>query len=492
MNSAPHQATPASAISRPAAQEFARLGAQFFAERRYSNAVEAYERALDLRPDYPAVLSNLGAACSLAGEPEKSERYLRRAIRIAPDFLAARSNLLLLLHYANKWKPAQIAAEHKRMGQAWTRPESPLILRKPLRPGRRLRIGYVSSDFRRHPVAHFIAPLLAHHDRRRFEVMCYYSAPLADEFTARFTSMPDRWRTIAGIDDDHAAEVIRKDKCDILIDLNGHTQGNRLGIFARRAAPVQATYLGYPDGTGLVAMQYRLTDSIADPPGRSDARYVETLVRLSPCFLCFRPSVRSPRVQAERSDSDRCFTFGSLNQYQKLSDFTLELWAEILHSVPRARLLLQSMSMDDPRTKDSLRQRFERLGVDRCRLELAGYSRTHLDTYNRIDLALDTFPFHGATTTCEALWMGKPVVSLAGTLHVSRMGTTVLTNLGLDEFIARTRKEYVSIACECVENPERLKKVSAGLRRRFSQSALRDEVSFTKNFEAALVAMSQE
>jgi protein O-GlcNAc transferase len=469
---------------------YAKLGKRLFSERRYGDAVEAYEQSLRYTPHQPAVLSNLGAACSLAGLPEKSEDYLRRAISQAPGFLASRSNLLLSLHYTSRWTPAKIAAEHKRFGRAWVPLcPSPPPMRSVGNVRRRLRIGYVSSDFRRHPVGRFIEPILANHDRRRFDVICYHAAPVEDETTTRLRAFGHGWRSLAELDDDRAADLVRKDKCDILIDLNGHTHGNRLGVFARQAAPVQATYLGYPDGTGLRSIQYRLTDTTADPPGMTEKLYTEKLVRLAGCFLCFRPPAHAPRVRPARTSANESFLFGSLNQCQKISDFTLGLWAEILLAVPRSRLLLQSLSLCDPQSAARLCERFESAGIDRPRLELIGYSNGHLNSYNCFDLALDPFPFHGATTTCEALWMGTPVVSLEGRAHVSRMGTTLLESVGLSGFIAKTRDDYVRIACGWAEDPAKLKRVRKGLRRRVAKSVLCDESGFTANLEKALIGM---
>lgn len=470
------------------AAQYAVRGTDFFRKRLFTAAISAWEKSLKYNPHQAVVLSNLGSAYSLAGKPGKSERLLCQAIKADPDFAGARSNLLLSMHYSGRWTPQAIADEHRKNGRAWKSPASAAPLEKN-RVRRRLRVGYVSSDFRRHPVACFMEPVLAHHDARRFEIFCYYSAPMEDPTTERLKQLVPHWRPIAQFNDRETADLIRKDRCDILIDLNGHTHGNRLGVFAMKPAPVQATYLGYPNGTGLDSIQYRLTDAESDPPGMTDHLYVEELVRLPFGFLCYRPPDDAPTVRAERATREGEFVFGSLNQYQKISDFTLRLWATILKRVSSSKLLLQSLSMNDPRLADSVRKRIQKLGVDPGRLILESYSRPHLHVYNRIDLALDPFPFHGATTTCEALWMGTPVVTLAGDSHVSRMGVSLLRAAGLKEFIAQTPQDYVRIASEWANDIPALEKLRRGLRRRISQSPLRDEAGFTASFEDCLMRM---
>ena len=322
-------------------------------------------------------------------------------------------------------------------------------------------------------------------------MFCYYNAPGADTTTRRLRALADGWRHIFSLTDAQAARRIRADGCDILVDLGGHTQGNRLSVFALRPAPVRATYLGYPDVTGLTAMQYRITDAICDPPG-VNLGGLEKLVRIPECWLCYQPDRNAPAVGPLPCDADSRFTFGCLNQYPKISPETVTLWAKILNAIPGARLLLGSRSLGDPRVAASAVSRFHDAGIDPARMELIDYvrpQRAHLNTYNRVDVALDPFPFNGATTTCEALWMGAPVITLKGNSHVSRMGCSLLNAANLRELIAEDESDYVRKAVRLASSRQLLREMRSGMRRRIANSVLCDHVGFTRRFEDVLRIM---
>ncbi|MGC4052792.1 MAG: tetratricopeptide repeat protein [Paludibaculum sp.] len=460
--------------------------------RRYLDAADAYLESLSLAPRQSAVLSNLGGAYCMAGDLDAAEDYFRRAIKSDPSFLAARSNLLLCMHYPDAHSPAVLASEHRRQGRAWKQyaPEAPAVLIR--RERRRPRIGFVSSDLRRAPVARFVEPFLRHYDRSRFHVTCYYSASVEDEYTRRLRTLSDRWQLIHGMTDLEAAQQIRADGCDLLIDLNGHNHGNRLGVFALRAAPVQAAYLGYPDTSGVAEIDYRISDAICDPPPRAQRYCTEKLVYVPDCFLCFQPLRRAPRVTPLPADRTGAVTFGCLNQLQKLSDAAIDLWAEILSKAPDARLLLKAASLADPRIAARTRERFEAEGIESARLDLRGpvaKEREHLATYGEVDIALDPFPYAGTTTTCEALWMGVPVLTLNGNCHASRVGASLLHAVGLDAFIAARPLDYVRIAVQAAQDRQRLCEIRAGLRGRMRESTLCDQAAFARKFERVLEQM---
>lgn len=478
-------------LTRALGQAYARRGQSLVRQSRFLDAVDTYRLSLMLEGPRAEVLSNLGGAYLLSGELDAAENCFRQAIGHDPKLLAARSSLLLSLHYSSKHLAVEIAREHREQGWAWTRRarKAPAIIGR--RGAGALRVGYVSSDFRNHPVARMIEPILKHHDRENFQIFCYYTAPIVDQITRRFARLGHHWRCVHSLDDDSIAEKIRRDQCDILIDLNGHTHGNRLGVFARRPAPVQATYLGYPDTTGLAAMQYRITDAICDPRGTAQL-CKEKLVRIEGCFLCYQPNIDRRLIRSESERIDDGFCFGSLNQLPKLSDRTIELWARILRAVPESKLLLKSLSLTDSRVVMSVLARFESAGISADRLILRGYFSSelqHLETYHDIDLALDCFPYNGATTTCESLWMGCPVLTLRGNTHVSRVGTSLLHAVALDEFVAESEEVYLRKAVAIAHDKKRLREISVALRSRIQQSMLCNQRNFVFRFEQMLEGM---
>ena len=384
-----------------------------------------------------------------------------------------------------------VAAEHRRAGAALMAlaPNSPALpFANPRDPGRRLRVGYVSPDFRRHSVSYFLEPLLAAHDRAGFEIFCYAEVIQPDEVTARLQRHADHWLITAGMPDDALAARIRADGIDILIDLAGHTAGNRLPLFARRPAPIQATWLGYPNTTGLPAIDYRLADAISDPPGWGDALASETLLRLPGGFLCFGPPVHAPPPGVPPCLAAGAVTFGSFNNPAKISLPTIESWSAILKRLPDARLLLKSRQLVDAMTWVLLRTRFAERGIPANRVDMLGFQAdtvSHLEVYHRVDIALDPFPYNGATTTCEALWMGVPVVTLAGDRHAARVGASLLSRVGLDGLIAASRDEYVERAVDLAGDRERLAALRSTLRPDMAASSLCDATAFARGVEAA-------
>jgi predicted O-linked N-acetylglucosamine transferase (SPINDLY family) len=356
-----------------------------------------------------------------------------------------------------------------------------------------LKVGYVSPDFYNHAVAYFIEPVLANHDRSQVEIFCYHSRTHDDHVTERLRALADHWIPCRNMSDEQLAAQIRADGIDILVDLAGHTGYNRLLTFARKPAPVQVTYLGHPATSGLTAMDYRLTDIHAEPPGMTEQFNVEQLWRLPEIFCCYRAQDNSPGVIDHPPLEDNGYvTFGCFNNFSKVTDPVLALWARVLDKVPASRLMLEIRSVDDPAFRAQIESRCARLGFPLERLVLVPRKKENqYILYNRIDIALDPFPCNGGTTSLDTVWMGVPFVTLAGKHFSSRMGVTVLTNAGLPELIAYSEDEYVDIASALALDIDRLKTVRAGLRERVKASPLMDAARFTSHLEQAYRGMWQ-
>jgi predicted O-linked N-acetylglucosamine transferase (SPINDLY family) len=459
------------------------------AARRFDAALASYERVLALDPNDADALNNLGNLRHEQGRIADALEAYDKAVRLRPAVAGPASNLLLLQNYMDEQSPAAALAAHR----AWAArivapPSAPFPAR---RPGR-LRVGYVSADFRTHSVAYFFEPLLAHHDRAAVETFCYAQGRAADATTERLRAQADHWVPIGNLTDEQVAARVRADGIDILVDLGGHTGNSRLAVFAWRAAPVQVTWLGYPNTTGLTVMDYRLTDAIADPVGTTDPFHTERLVRLDDGFLCYRPPFDAPAVAPTPARERGFVTFGSFNHPAKLADATVAAWSALLARVPDSRLLLKAKAFEDETARRHHMERFVAAGAAADRLDLVGHiddPQGHLAAYGRIDLALDPFPYNGTTTTCEALWMGVPVVTLAGDRHAGRVGASLLHRAGLDELVAGNRDEYVSLAAALAMDIDRIAALRAGMRDRLSRSPLLDGARFARAVEAAFRGM---
>ncbi|OGU10244.1 MAG: hypothetical protein A2075_21580 [Geobacteraceae bacterium GWC2_58_44] len=448
--------------------------------------------ALRLEPESVRLSYNLANVLHFQGRSLDAVAAYRRTLRLDPEHLDARQNLLFALHYSPQFSDRQIFAEHlKGARKKAFRPGELSPGRSGLPPsGRRIRVGYLSPDFRSHAVARFIEPILAHHDQSRFEIFCYANLARPDRTTERLKGLAENWRDLCGVGDDQAARIIAGDGIDVLIDLAGHTSGNRLPLLARRPAPLQLTWIGYPDGSGVPQIDYRITDRLADPPGRADRLHSERLIRLPRSFCCYLPPPDSPAVGALPLASSGRITFGSFSNLAKVTPEVIALWGRVLQAVPGSTLLLKCRPLGDPEVCARILEEFKAAGVDPGRIELHGGNPSpaeHLAQYQRVDIALDTFPYNGTTTTCEALWMGVPVVTLAGTRHAARTGVSLLTNCGLTELIAESRDDYVTMARELAGNAGRLRQLREGLRGRLQGSPLMDGAGITRELEAALL-----
>jgi protein O-GlcNAc transferase len=474
------------------AKAHSNLGVTLQEQGRLTEAVAEGRHAISLQPDLADAHSNLAVALWHQGKLDEAAAAFRRAIAIQPDHARAFSCLLFCLEYDDSLTD-DLFTEHRAFGARFGRPppERAAYANQP-DPERRLRIGYVSPDFRWHSVAFFVEPLLKEHDRRAMEVFCYADVMQPDGATAYLQGFADHWLASAWLSDDALGERIRQDEIDILVDLAGHTANNRLGVFARKPAPVQVTWLGYPNTTGLSAIDYRLVDAVTDPPGEADAAATETLVRLDGGFLCYGGVDGAAEPKDPPCLTAGAVTFGSFNNPAKLSGATYDAWAALLARLPQSRLLLKGSSFADPDTRALFLARFVDRGVTTDRVELMPRltgADAHLSAYHQVDIALDPFPYNGATTTCEALWMGVPVVTLRGNRHAGRVGASLLTQVGLTELITNSVEEYIETAIALARDPTRLASLRQSLRPRMTASPLCDSRAFARKMEAAFRTM---
>ena len=471
----------------PEAREI--LAQALMAQQRTAEAREQLTEALRLRPHFTDAHHDLGRLCAEEGLLAEAARHYRNALAVETQ-AATLSNLLFLLNYLPDTDPATHFAEHRQWSEWFEQP-----LRQAWRPHanhpnpeRRLRIGYVSPDLREHPVTSFIEPILKLHRRENFETFCYANVQAPDATTERLRRLAGQWRSIYKLDPDHVAELIRQDGIDILVDLAGHTTDNSLLVFARKPAPVQVTWIGYPNTTGLEAMDYRLTDALSDPPGQTEQWHSERLIRLPKTFSCYCAPPESPQVGPVPALANGHVTFGSFNNFRKLSDPTIAVWARLLREMPDARLLVKSQGLGNPQVAKHLRDRFVGAGVSAERIQLhgAGLSKEqHMGLYNQVDLCLDPFPYNGTTTTCDALWMGVPVITLAGNTHVARVGVSLVSHLGFPEWAVETPEALVAKCRELTSDLPGLANLRLRLREQMRQSPLSDAPQFVAHLETA-------
>jgi len=400
--------------------------------------------------------------------------------------------LILALHLHPHHDTGTIPDEHQRWNRQFSDPVKEFVRPQANDPtaARRLRIGYVSPDFRDHPVGRYLLPLLERHDREQFEILCYSGVARPDWLTGRLRALAGGWRTTLGISDARLAEMIREDRVDILVDLALHTLENRLPVFAHRPAPVQVTWLGYPGSPGLPSIGYRLTDAWMDPPGQGTASSVEEPVRLPGCWCCYDPLGESPEISQLPAASTGRLTFGSLNHFAKVHEGVLALWRRVLDAISGSRLV---MFCPAESARERVRAFFGARGIAAERVELVGHLPRweYLRLYQRIDIGLDPLPCNGMTTTCDAVWMGVPVLTLPGEMPVSRAGLSLLSTIGLAKLVAQSEEDYVRLAVELAADLPRLAHLRTTLRPRMQASPLMDAPRFARNIEAAYRKMWQ-
>jgi protein O-GlcNAc transferase len=527
------------------------LGVMRMAVGQRAAAIESYRNALAIEPDYADARSNLGGAWREEGRLGEAEACFREAARLKPDLAKAHnnlgtvlyelgrldeafasyhaalrlisigveraagerknegrtggcegvpalkaesaavlSNLLMTQHYDARISNPQLIAAARRYGDIFSDLLPAPAFSNDRTESRRLRVGYVSADFRQHAIGYFLPSVLEAHDKSGFEVFGYSNHSKVDDWTRRLRGAADHWREISGLSDGAAARLIRDDGIDILIDLSGHTAKNRLPLFALRPAPVQASWLGYFGSTGLKAMDYLLMDEFAVPSGEQ-LSYSEAIVRLPHGRFCYAPPDYAPEPVDPPSLKRSYVTFGSFNHVAKIGDGVVRLWADILKANPSSRLILKWKTFEEADVHARLRAAFSARGVDTDRLELRGFSphRAMLEQYGEIDVALDPFPFGGGLTSCEALWMGVPVVTLPGDRPASRQTAGFLDNIGLRECLASSPSDYVARATATASNPRRLAELRHTLRARMAASSLCDGPRFARSLETAFQGM---
>lgn len=438
-------------------------------------ALQQHERALELNPNHARARYGRAEALHKIYRLEEAIADYDAFLRVQPGHLEARSFRLFALQNLDTLTREQLFAEHVEYGRIAGRGPA-MLPGYDLAPDRRLRVAVLSPDLRTHSCAYFIEPLLARLDPAQFELYLYHDHFSEDEVSARLKKLAAVWRNFVGQSNAAVERVIRADRPDILIDLAGHIAAMiRLPIFAKRAAPVQITYLGYPDTTGVPAMDFRFTDAIADPPGEADKFAVEKLVRFAPVAWCYQPPADAPAVPPPPCASGGPVTFGCFNSPTKFTDRLFGAWGRLLEQFPGSRLLLKGRDFEEAAVREHMMNRLQGQGIATDRVELLPRTlgtAEHLAQYARVDIALDTFPYNGTTTTCEALWMGRPVVTLRGDRHAARVGASLLTAVGHPEWIGATLDDYVRLAADLARDPARLAVTAGSLRSDLQRSEL--------------------
>ena len=464
-------------------------GALIELDRREEARIEL-EKLLELAPYAPEVHFNLGGIYREYCRTDEAIACYSRALELDPSSSDTYSNLLLELNTSSTLSAQAVFEEHRRFGEHFARRYSVPV---PDRTWpRRLRVGYLSADFRSHVVSFFMEPILARHDHERFEIFCYHPHPAKDSFTQALRLLADHFIDCEDLSHEELADRIRADRIDILIELGGHTAHNRLLALTRKPAPVQATYLGYPNTTGLTTIDYHISDATADPPGSGDALNTERVIRLPNSYFCYRPPANAAEVDPPPAQASGAITFGCFNHFSKVSPAYLDTVARVLQAVPASRFLLKGRPLSFPEVADKVRRHFASKGVDPSRLDLRGWEPTplgHLKIYGAVDIVLDTFPYSGATSACEALWMGASIVTLAGDRHSSRMCASILRTVGLGDWVANNEDEFVERAVALAGDLPRLAVLRRSMRDRMLGSPLMDESQFTRDLERVFVEM---
>jgi predicted O-linked N-acetylglucosamine transferase (SPINDLY family) len=468
------------------------LGSVLRASSRVMEAERTLRKALSLSWNYPAAHANLANALKDQSHLVEADKHLRLALAMQPNNWHIRSNLLFANIYSHAISAVQLAEEHKAYGKmiaAQAGPHAQLQRSLPISP---LRIGFVSADLFRHSVSYFVEPVWDGLRAQGMKVLAYYNGKQYDDISARLHRKCDIWREVADLSDDQLVAQIQADEVDVLIDLSGHTGGNRLPVFARQPAPLQITWLGHPATTGIPAIQWRITDHHAEPEGLTEHLSSEQLYRMPEVFCCYQPSAAPAPATKPPYDETGVFTLGCFNNFAKVTPPVIDCWGELLRQLPQARLLLEIHGAEEDAFADDIRQRFVAAGARPEQVDiLPRRAGQQYVLYRQVDLALDPFPCCGGTTSCDSLWMGVPFVTLAGNSFVSRMGVTLLHNIGLAELIAQDVAGYQALVLALARDLPRLRALREGLRERVQTSPLMDGPRFARHFAQGLQQMWQ-
>jgi predicted O-linked N-acetylglucosamine transferase (SPINDLY family) len=463
------------------------LGKLYMRRLQFDAALEYFDEAQARGGDRAGLHADRAGALLALGRYDGALAAARRAAALEPDSFVRAADVLFVLHQDPGVTPAELLSAHRGVAERFLDPIPRMTVPRSRfdDPERRLRIGYVSGDFRDHAVAFFVEPLLAQRDRTAFEVHCYQTTPKADARTARWRMLADAWHDATDASDDALAQAIFDHRVDILVDLAGLTRGGRTAALARRPAPVQVSYLGYLGTTGSRAFDYRITDAFADPPGKSDLWHTERLLRLPRTQWCFAPWDGMPAPAERGGDPDAPIVFGSFNRLTKLHPPLLGLWARVLERVPGSELWI--LDMPSAEARDVLLAPFRSAGVDESRIRTLSRQlrEDYWQTIRGADIALDPFPYNGGATTCECLWLGVPVVTRAGAMGFARSGASILGAVGLPELVAASDEQYVDIAARLATDRPRLRALQRGLRERLRASPLLDAPGFMRELETA-------
>lgn len=469
------------------------LSMLYRAQAKLTEAIETNLKIVEIEPNHAGAYLNLGNIYKYQGNISEAIHYYRKAYSLRPDHALAHSNYIFVLHYDPHISSEEIYRETLAWSARHTENTPWLAHSNDRSPERRLRIGYVSGDFCKHPAAVYIEPVLRHHNTSQVEIFCYSNYQKEDEVTKRLQFYADHWRNIVELSDAAAAALIQEDKIDILIDLSGHTAGNRLTLFARKPAPLQATWIGYFNTVGMKAMDYIITDRFL-LPSEEEHLYVEKPLRLPNSSIVFKTHDLPIEVNALPAINNGYITFGCFNALSKLTPEVIGLWAEILKRIPNAKLYLKNKSFGHPDVCELYSSQFAALGIEPSRLTFSGFSLTpeYLKSYNDVDLGLDPFPYNGATTTLDSLWMGVPLIALKGDRLVGHIGESLLGAVGLEEFIAASKTEYVEKAVAMAKNMNRLAEIRRTLRPILTVAPLTNPTVFTRGLEVAFRGIWKE
>jgi predicted O-linked N-acetylglucosamine transferase (SPINDLY family) len=463
------------------------LGCALRDQGRLEESISIYRKALKVKPDAFESLYDQGSALQVQGSLDEAISIYRKALKVKPEDIKAHNSFIFTLYYMSDITQEEIYHESLLWSERFAQIK-PGKHENDLRSDRRLRVGYVSPDFRMHSVFYFIEPVIKAHDREKVEVFCYANVEIQDQdqATRHLQALAEHWISIIGKSDEEIVTRIKKDKIDILVDLAGFTNNNSLTVFARKPAPIQVTWLGCPNTTGLQTMDYRLTDAIADPLDGEDRFYSEELIRLDHGFLCYNPFLSVPEVNPPPCIDHNHVTFGSFNNLTKVTPEVIRVWAGILHAVPDSQLLLKASQFADEQTMKRFKEMFASHDIAHERLVMlkrTPSNEEHLGLYSKVDIGLDTFPYNGTTTTCEALWMGVPVVTLVGERHAGRVGASILKRVGLENLVASNVDQYIELARSLAADRDRLQEMRLNMRDRMQKSNLMDSELFTNHLE---------